>query len=102
MLENNKYITTNSEECSFEDYNQTLSGNNNPFCFPQPQNKTLTSELVDKINKNEDFKNSLALIATAGDTTDENVKIDNVMTDICGYPDCKVSEKDIIKYLGGQ
>ena len=102
LLENKKYITTNSEECSFEDYNQTLSGNNNPFCFPKPQNQTLTSELVDKINQDEDFKNSLALIATAGDTTDENAKIDNVMTDICGYPDCKVSEKDIIKYLGGQ
>jgi len=102
LLENKKYITTNSEECSFEDYNQTLSGNNNPFCFPKPQNQTLTSELVDKINKNEDFKNSLALIATAGDTTDENAKINNVMTDICGYPNCKVSETDIIKYLGGQ
>ena len=102
LLEKNKYITINSEECSFYDFNQTLTGNNNPFCFPKPQNKTLTSELVDKINKNEDFKKSLALITTAGDTTDENEKIDNVMTDICGYPDCKVSEKDIIKYLGGQ
>jgi hypothetical protein len=99
LLENGIYIDHNRTACSKEEY-QKYDGE----CFPKPKDldsnstSSLTSTLVDKLNNDSDFTNSLDSILSVGDDTQTS---EDVIADICGYSDCKVTEENLIQYFEG-
>jgi len=100
LLEENSYILEDETSCSETEYKRY-----DGVCFPKPvvDNLTLTSSIVDKLNEDDNFKDSIALILNVGDNTnDEDDQVNNFMTDICGSPDCKVTEENLIQYFDGK
>jgi len=96
LVEENRYITPKSESCSETEYHKYSNQ-----CFPKPSenNETLTSVLVDKLNKDE-FKTSIALMLNVGDTKDsEQKQVDDFMTELCGNANCEVTESNLMNYL---
>ena len=99
LLEENSYITQKEVVCLEIDY-QKYDGN----CFPKPvkTDTTLTSNIVDKLNDDDNFRNSIALILNVGDDeTSETEQVDQFMIDICDSSDCEVTEKNLIQYFNG-
>ena len=96
LVEENRYITPKNESCSETEYHKYSNQ-----CFPKPSenNETLTSVLVDKLNKDE-FKTSIALMLNVGDTKDsEQKQVDDFMTELCGNANCEVTESNLMNYL---
>ncbi len=100
LVKPDSYIYEDNSSCSKEEYEKFDRGH---LCFPQPTDETLTTKGVEKLNSDEDFKTSIASMIYIGDNTKSSeVKKSELMTEICGYPNCEASESEIIKYLQGE
>jgi hypothetical protein len=60
--------------------------------------KTLDSEIVSKLNNDEEFLTSIAISVDIGEGSSEE-KVADFKTEICGYSTCEITERNLIEYL---
>jgi len=100
LIEEGVYIYDNNESCSKKDY---LKFNEKHLCFPKPTKDTLTSKVVEKLNSDDSFRNSLGTMLAVGDKEKSgDEKVDDLMNDICGSPNCTATDKELIEYFKGK
>jgi hypothetical protein len=94
VLVEDSYITHYDTVCYTPDY---LNGT----CFPKPVDgeQTLLTEVVDKLNEDDSYLNSIAIFSDVDDTENSEEKVEEFKSDICGYKDCEVTEDNLIDYL---
>jgi hypothetical protein len=98
LVKEDSYINSNGASCSSSDYHSSYDGS----CFPEPTNDTLASKSVDKLNSDEEFLNSVAMMVNVGDdekSSDEQVE--SFKTDVCGSSDCNFTESNLVNYFRG-
>lgn len=99
LVEENIYIFDNNSSCKESDYLKFDEAN---LCFPKPTEDTLTSKSVDKLNNDETFRDSLGVMLSVGDDEKSaDAKVDELMTDICGYSSCTVTDENLVEYFKG-
>jgi hypothetical protein len=100
LVETDKYIDHEREVCLEESYFK-FDGD----CFPKPQNldnpTTLTTEIADKLNYDEDFQNSLGVILNVGDdTSTSDEKVNEFISEIKDG-DNFITDDNLIEYFRG-
>jgi hypothetical protein len=60
--------------------------------------QTLDSEVVSKLNNDDEFLTSIAVAIDIGEGSSEE-KIDDFKTEICGSSNCLITERNLIEYL---
>jgi hypothetical protein len=98
LLDKNAYIREDNSTCTEEEYRKEYSMN----CFPKPLQESLNSYAVEQFNSNEVFQSSVAQLVYIGDDMSDREKIIQLHVDMCGYPDCEITEDDIVKYWTGE
>ena len=100
LTKENSFIYDDNSSCSKKEY---LEFNKSHLCFPEPTHETLLSKGVEKLNNDKEFRESIGTVLNIGDETKTSEeKVDDLMTNICGYPNCTASQEDLIQYFQGQ